>query len=83
MTEEGTQTRNKETSSVAWTEHNKQSVVLGNCDLRRDSDGGRGDLTSVVGLTNEQSWRMFLNCDMKDLNLETRRPLFYGLDSVE
>lgn len=59
-------------------------VVLGNCDLGRDSDEIRGDLSSVVGLNKMSNHGgFFFNCDMKDLNLETRRPLFYGLDSVK
>lgn len=69
---------------MAWTEYKVSNpVVLGKCDLGRDSDGSRE--TSLLWLdSNEQSWRVFFkNCDMKDLNLETRRPLFCGLDSVQ
>lgn len=54
VTEEGTQTRNKETSSVAWTEYKMSNpVVLEKCDLGRDSDGSRE--TSFLWLDSKMS----------------------------
>lgn len=60
-------------------------VVLENCDLMKGLQWNKArPLSSVVGLSkmSNHGW-FFLHCDMKDLNLETRRPLFYGLDSVK